>query len=359
MSDIDQSSPVIGPDLSIDVQYLTSGVSSPFLPETDVQYAWDSTSLGYLKTCPRLYQYIMIEGWAPREDSVHLRFGGEYHKALENYDTAKASGLPHSDAMEIAVRLLLETTADFVVDETAKAGKYKNRKTLVALVIDYLDQFENDPMETVILDDGKPAVELSFRFELDWGPKTGTEGRWIGSWDSNPNETVDHGPAPAQPYLLSGHLDRLVRFQGDYMIMDRKTTTTSLSQYYFKQYEPSNQMTLYTLAGSVILNAPVKGVIIDAAQIKLTEPHAFARGFTYRTSDQLEEWLIDLKVLLASAEGYALAGYWPMNDTACDKFGGCKFRDICSKSPSVRDAFLRADFNKLAPAERWNPLRSR
>jgi hypothetical protein len=42
-----------------------------------------------------------------------------------------------------------------------------------------------------------------------------------------------------------------------------------------------------------------------------------------------------------------------MNDTACDKYGGCEFREVCSKSPSVRDKFLKADFKQEEP---WNPL---
>jgi len=35
-------------------------------------------------------------------------------------------------------------------------------------VVDYLDHFGIDPAETYIKSDGTPAVELSFRFELDW-----------------------------------------------------------------------------------------------------------------------------------------------------------------------------------------------
>ena len=141
--------------------------------------------------------------------------------------------------------------------------------------------------------------------------------------------------------------------------MDQKTTGTTLGDRYFDQYEPNNQMTLYTLAGQVILDAPVKGVIIDAAQILLEKPNRFARGFTYRTRDQLDEWLLDLRFWLNIAESFAESDYWPLNDTSCDKFGGCKFRGICSKSPEVRDQFLRADFNQLEPDARWNPLRSR
>jgi len=322
---------------TIDPAHLTTGATSPFLPGTQIQFAWDSTSIGYLKTCPRLYQLHMIEGWAPRGESIHLRFGIEYHHAIEAYEHSRAAGVRHEDAIHDTVREILLRTADWVVDRTTKAGKYKNRESLVGVVVDYLDHFIDDPCETYIMTDGDPAVELSFRFELDWGPTS----------------AEDH------PFILCGHLDRVVRFNDALFVMDHKTTTTTPSSHYFAQYEPHNQMSLYTLAGQVILDAPVKGVIIRAGQILLTEPNRFVQGFTYRTQDQIDEWLLDLRLHLNNAESYAEAGYWPMNDTACDKFGGCRFREICSKSPAVRERFLSADFTKLSEDERWNPLRSR
>jgi hypothetical protein len=117
-------------------------------------------------------------------------------------------------------------------------------------------------------------------------------------------------------------------------------------------------MTLYTLASQIILNSPIKGVIIDAAQI-LADSSRFVRGFTYRTPDQLDEWMLDLKHLLKYAEACATEGYWPQHDTACDKFGGCRFREVCSKSPQVRKNFLASDFVQQEEAERWNPLKPR
>jgi hypothetical protein len=141
--------------------------------------------------------------------------------------------------------------------------------------------------------------------------------------------------------------------------MDRKTSLSTLSGYYFNQWSPSNQMTLYTLAGKIMLNSPIKGVIIDAAQVLLEKPNSFQRGFTYRTDDQLDEWLVDLRYWLHTAETYATANYWPQNDTSCDKFGGCKFREVCSKSPQVREQYLKSTFDKLEPDERWNPLKAR
>jgi hypothetical protein len=186
---------------------------------------------------------------------------------------------------------------------------------------------------------------VSFRFELDWGPTA--------------PQAYDGRNDIAQPYILCGHLDRVVTFNDQIMVMDHKTTTTAAGSYYMNQWSPNNQMSLYTLAGQVVLGGVIKGVIISAAQILLDKPNAFERGFTFRTPAQTEEWIQDLRIHLHMAEQYATINYWPQNDTACDKFGGCKFRGVCSKDPSVREAFLKADFIKLPEEERWNPLKPR
>lgn len=339
--------------MSLDETLLTHGTASPFLPNTHIQYAWDSTCLGLIKTCPRLYQYTMIEGWTSRSESIHLRFGIEYHHALEFHAHQLAEGVEYEVAVQNTIREILIRTEGWDVDQSTKAGKYKNRKSLLSLVVDYLDHFIDDPCSTYIRSDGVPAVELSFRFELDWGPEAG-EHIQIG-WD----DKQDREAYGSQPYLLSGHLDRVVSFNDHLFVMDHKTTTTTPGDRYFDQYDVSNQMTLYTLAGQMVLHSPIKGVMIRAAQILLEKPHRFIVGFTYRTPDQIEEWLADLRIHLFLAEQYAVAGYWPMNDTACDKYGGCKFRGVCSKSPHVREMFLRSDFIQQPEDERWNPLRSR
>lgn len=323
----------------------TEPAQSPFLPGTNIQFAWDSTSLGYLKTCAKLYEYVMLEGWQPKGESLHLRFGSEYHEAIQDYEIAKAAGETHTDAIHTAVRNLLIRIRDWKVDAGSKAGNYKNPTTLLQLVIDYFDHYADDPAETLILGNGKPAVELSFSFALDWGPRP--------TYD-------EQGRQPAfQPYLLSGHLDRVVTFNDSIFVLDHKTTTTTPSQYFFAGFNPSNQMTLYTLAGRVVLDTPIRGVIVEAAQIMLEAPSRFVREPTHRTQDQLDEWVGDLRYWFFLAEQYAEAGHWPMNDTACGMYGGCKFKEVCAKSPQVREIYLKSDFIKLEESARWNPLKPR
>ena len=319
-----------------------SEAPSPFLPGTNVQFAWDSTSLGYLKTCPRLYYYHMIEGWRGKGENIHLRFGIEYHQALQDYDVSRAQGIKHVDAVHDTLRCLLGRIVDWdpIASEGKRSEELKTKPALIRTVLWYLDKFEDDPAQTVILENGKPAVEVSFRFEMSTGPQA-----------NNPDNT---------PYLLCGHLDRIVDFGGELYVMDRKTTTGTATPWFFNQFEPNNQMTLYSLASQIVIKAPIRGVIIDAAQIGRDKSGVdysrFVRGFTYRTAAHLDEWVQDLKFWTSQAENYANFNYWPMNDTACDKYGGCKFREICSKSPQVREQFLKGSFEK---GEKWNPLRVR
>lgn len=330
---------------------MTEVASTPsqFLPGTNIQYAWDSTTISALKNCPRYYQLAYIEGWSPKDESVHLRFGGEYHSAIELYDKQKADGWHHDAAMHDAIHEVLCRTADWDTDTETKAGRYKNRRTLIQLLVDYFDKFAEDPAQTFILDNGKPAVELSFKFELEFGPKSA----------QYENDEGVNPLAPNQPYLLCGHLDRVVHFNNDLYVLDHKTTTTTPSSYYFDGFNPDNQMTLYTFASKVVYHANVKGVIVEAAQIKLEEPNEFKRGVTHRTPDQIEEWVSDLEFWLAQAESFATANYWPMNDTSCNKYNGCQFRGVCSRGPHVRKNLLAADFVQKPVEDRWNPLKPR
>jgi len=311
---------------------------SCFISGTFLQFAWDSTSLGYLKTCPRLYYYHMIMGYVSKDESIHLRFGGEYHSAIQDFENFRTDGLQYEDALRETIRSLLKRIKDWDPDTSTKAGTYKNPRTLVQLVVDYFDNYRTDAAKTIILENGKPAVELSFRFELDFTPTA----------------------HPETQYMLCGHLDRVVDINENIFVIDHKSTTTTLGDYWFNQFAPNNQMTLYTFAGKVVLDMEIKGVVIEGAQIGLDKfTTKFARGFTYRSDDLIDEWLNDLEYHLNAAEAFAEAGHWPMNDMSCDKYGGCRFRDVCSKNPSVRDTYLKSDFLQLTEDERWNPLRSR
>lgn len=303
-----------------DLQIQVAPPPSPFNSD-GVQFAWDSTSLGWLKTCPRLYYYSMIRQLAPKGERIHLKFGLHYHDCLEYYDIQRSAGASHDSAMEAATAKALTDTAGW-----ESSHHLKTRETLVRSIVWYLDQFgENDPARTYQLANGRPAVELSFRFEVDDG------------------------------LMLSGHLDRVVEFNGDLYVMDRKTSSSTIASYFFEGFAPDNQMSLYSLAARTVFGVPVQGVIIDAAQIAVGFTR-FERGFTHRTNAQLTEWLASTKIYTEMAYQFTEANFWPMNDKACHHYGGCAFRKVCNKDPAVRETFIASDFEEQSgtPSSRGN-----
>lgn len=306
-------------------------MTSPFTAEGH-QFAWDSTSLGWLKECPRKYKFSMIDGWTQGEGdlSPHLFFGLIYQKCLETYDRLLAQGVAKEEALLDVVHLALKSTwtpSEPAAEGFGKPGHgwesddtNKTRYTLLRSVVWHILEYYDDNLETLILADGKPAVELNFKLEVGG-------------------------------IMLCGHLDRVVLWDGDLYVLDHKTTKSAITGHYFQQFRPDNQMSLYSLAASIIFESPIKGVIIDAAQIMVGFTR-FQRGFTHRTPAELEEWLRETRFHIDQAHHYADCGVYPLNDKSCDKYGGCVFRPICSSSPEVRAKLLESSFKK----REWNPL---
>lgn len=339
-----------------------------------VQIGWDSTSLTLLKECPYKYYLTMIRGLRQKSLRTDLYFGLLVHKALELYDHRRAEDMSYEEAVRETIRFCLEKTGDHVdgtvincnecdyisdhlIDQEAadniehcpKCGEElsrekikkwypwksdhtnKTRYTFVRSIVWYLDQFKDDPAKTIILDNGKPAVELSFRMEI-------------------PIKTPDN-----EPYILSGHIDRLVEFSSALYFMDRKTTKNTIDSNFFAKFSPDNQMSLYSLASKVVFNKKAVGGIVDGMQIGVTFTRML-RGFVRRTPGQLDEWLQATMFWIKQAEQFAINREWPQNDTSCNNYGKCPFRDnACSKDPSVREKFLATNFKH----EVWDPMKSR
>ena len=185
------------------------------------------------------------------------------------------------------------STDTFQPWETGDAAK--NRYTLIRTLVWNVDARQSAPFRTMILSNGKPAVELSFRFEAF--------------------------EVEGTPIQLCGHLDEVMEEDGrgepaPIWIKDDKTTGGALSDLYWRQWTPSNQMTLYTIAGNIIFGDRVQGVLVRAAQVGVTfSRHEFRQ--IPRPKAVLEEWLADAKLHITQAKRYAEANHFPMNDTAC------------------------------------------
>lgn len=297
-----------------------------------LQIAWDNHSMNMLKECPRKYQLAILFGRVPKATSIHLVFGILYHEALELYDRLRAQQKPHREALIEVVWTTLKRTWDQELNRPiALDDKYKNRFTLIRTIVWYLDKFQNDPLKTIILSNGNPAVEMSFRFKTDYIASTG------------------------EAFVLCGHIDRIAEMDGLRWILDRKTSKNSIdSDNFFEHYSPHNQMSQYDFAGKVAYDVQTTGIIIDAAQVAINFSH-FRRGFTQRTDSQRNEWYNNLEYWFEQIDKFARDQYWPMNEASCGNYGGCPFRGICGRPPEEREKWLEVGFQH----RNWDPLQIR
>lgn len=308
----------------------------------DFQFAWDNTSLSLLKRCPRKYYYSMIENWNRKHTAAPLSFGSFFHRGLELFDRFRQKGLDYQAACEQMVKqVAIESEMDSIVFdpntlvETKVKQRYatddnkRNLYTLLRSLIWYLDHYKNDVFETIVLPNGKPAVELSFRIEMPF----------------KVNDTQ---------ILYCGHLDKAVTHGGLAWVLERKHTVRTLGSYYFDQYIMDSQPTGYAFALETLSHRAVGGVIIDAAQVAVGFTR-FQRAFANRRPERINEWLENTKEWIQLAADFANANHWPMNETACAVMGKCPYIDVCSAPKNMREQYLNTQFEKRV----WDPLKSR
>lgn len=308
-----------------------------------LQFGWDSTSIKLASECLYKYKLRLLDGWSSPFKSVHLRFGGIYASALEHFHKDLALGVEREEAILNSIHLALTLSWDYAyttpeasyesdpAHRVPDSGKpwdtghsSKTRSSLIRTLVWYFETFTED-LPVVLLSTGRPAVEYSVKVPI------------------------------TDDLVFSAHFDKVVDFAGQYMIMDQKTTGTTVSDYFFNQFSPDTQMSMYTYLGRIAFNLPIKGIIIDAAQITPGFSR-FERGFVFRTDSQLTEWLESSLSTIERARSATRRGFFPQNDTACGNYGGCEFRAVCSRSPEVREKFLASDFIKRPT---WDPLKSR
>jgi hypothetical protein len=245
----------------------------------------------------------------------------------------------HDDALIEVVREALQST--WIYPETDPPGLHpipgtgepwhsdhntKTRENLVRTIVWYFEHFKDDACQTLILSNGRPAVEHSCKVPVDNG------------------------------IILSAHIDRVVEYAHNPYIQDQKTTASTISSYYFNSYNPDSQITgTLPFVGRAAFGIPVKGVMVDAAQIAVGFSR-FERGFIFVDDPILDEWYDDTMELIQRAQTATRNNHFPRNRASCHKYAGCQFRNVCSKSPHVREQFLKADFEK---GVRWDPLEAR
>jgi hypothetical protein len=293
----------------------------------NLQIALDNTSLSVYKECPKKYFYKIIKGYRAPGIRAPLAWGSAYHAVVELYDGLLVQGQDEFSALRASIRLAYQLAEKGFGEDTART-----LTTLVRTIVWYAANYrERDPLKTHIFPNGKLGLELSFRFYL---PIT----------VANTNDQ----------YVYCGHIDKVAEYANALYAVERKHTTGQLNDEFYARYAFSSQIGGYATAGKICFDTELSGVIIDGAQV-LVNSVRFGRRVVHRVHSHLEEWLDDTLIWVKLLEQSAINNYWQHNTESCNKFGGCEFREICSKPPAIRTALL----NQVYIIDRWNPIEDR
>lgn len=111
-------------------------------------------------------------------------------------------------------------------------------------------------------------------------------------------------------------------------------------------WKPHNQTAAYSLAGAIVFPGNGVEILIQACQTMVGGTRFAMRPVQYSPAE-LQEFVVDTVEWIRTAERYAHTNYWPRNRASCNNYGGCIFREVCERDPSVRETILRDKFDKL------------
>lgn len=309
-----------------------SGPNTSF--SDNIQFAWDNTSIGTYKTCPRKYYFEIVLGLQPKVMPPALAYGIAIHLIFQTWHQLVALKMNKNQALLNCVRL-----AGLLGEKLPAGDTTRGKEQLVRAVVWYIDQFWDDPAKTVILSNGKAAVEYSFTLPLfEW--RSPTSGKVL-------------------DVFLCGHIDRFAQWNGRVLAADYKTSKYQLDQKFFEKFKPVTQFPIYVTAAHLIAAetqelASTDGILLDGIQVGVNF-NRYNRHIIPYNPEEIDEYIQGLQYWISQAMHSCETGYFPANEESCHQYAGCPFRDICAKPPARREAYLKGHFISRT----WDPLRSR
>jgi hypothetical protein len=284
----------------------------------------DSTMISNFRACQRQFHRGFVMGLAPASPSIHLHAGAVYAFGLETLRKEfYGRGTPLDECIRLAFDAMVKEWGDFEAPE----GHVKSFDRVVEAFLSYIERYPpaTDPIKPLMVR-GEPAVEFTFAI---------------------PIEGTAH-PVTGQPILYGGRFDFLGEFNGALYVVDDKTAS-QLGATWGRQWDLRGQFTGYCWAAREYGFNAAGAVVRGTAFLKNSITHAEA--ITYRPQWMIDEWLVALRsTILRMQECYA-SGYWePDLADACSAYGGCTFKELCTK------ARWEEWIDPTYVVRRWNPL---
>ena len=282
------------------------------------QIIWDSSSLSTFLACPRLYKLSNLLGYKLKMYAPVTGFGSAVHDGFEVLDRCKFEKKNKEEAVLEAVTHIIKKCGE---DLNRSADKARGLEAAMRTIVWRAEEYWEDTLKIATMPNGAPCLEQ--RFEVPFG---------------------------VQGHRLSGRIDKIVELDNRLYLCDTKTTKTSLTDLYFRNFQPNNQIYAYIWAARNILGLDIAGFIVDAVQTGVNFCR-FNRSIFNVSQPSIDEWYTDVQYAIGLADAYSINKYYPANFTSCGNYGGCKFREVCAESPEHRKIILDEDFMKEPHAD--------
>lgn len=276
--------------------------------------------------CYRKFYLNKMLGLESNAPPIALHYGSAIHKGVETFYKLKPT-MPHVEVKIIAIQEAVKEWQSYGIQGDDK----RNLAGLLQTLDNYFEYYKDDNAQIA-----PEFVEAT-------------------QWIEMPNST----------HMLF-KIDR-VRIEGERrIVVDTKTSSWPLTDFYFQDYKNNLQTSLYFYGVDKILDG-CDGVQIDGIKVPPPAEKSATVPFVRRTfvrsglqiADAINTWCRVTDYIMAGIEKYkddsdGMTVYMYCNQKMCGDYGGCKYLPICMHGfdhPSVQVDFTRKEITKESENE--------
>jgi hypothetical protein len=335
---------ILSPNEKLELDYSQIELPQTKPTEFSLPLYIDSSMLSLWRACRRKHYWSTLRGLYPTGKSVHLVAGAALAAGLESarrfvFASPDPQSVSHSQILEACYPAFHSEWGDYdpPTDNPRNAKTFSNTFSALA---NYLDEYHpgRDAIQPVIRTDGSPAVEYRFAIPLPILHPCGDPFLFVGRFDLLGYYSFANATTP--------------------VICDEKTAQ-SFTFDWAEKWDLRGQFIGYLWAlrqqGIAISHAVARGIAIQKTQYDIRTAFIMYPDFMFSLWEQ--QLLRDVRAikeafLNSSYELYPTdrKSHYAMDFAdACDSYGGCAFRTLCSQ-------YDPEPFTSNYIPHRWNPL---
>jgi hypothetical protein len=286
--------------------------------------------LNKFRNCRKACYWRYIKELEPLTKSHALFFGSVIHECLEIWHSIKTGG-----AATLAVACFINKTYP---ERDNDEQQLKDWHLAAAMMRGYIVEYGHEPFEVI-------ALEQTFEGSIT-NPETG---------------------APSKSFILSGKVDGIVKQDGQYFLLEHKTTS-SIDGSYIERLWLDFQITLYAHYIEKTMGIKIAGIIYnilvkarlrqsknesnEAFQERLAakyqEPGMFHRETIYITNEMFGELTAELWELTKQLLDCRKKGMYYRNTAQCFQWNrACPYLALCRSNGS--QLVIDSSYKKVEP----------